>query len=85
MKPLERALFWAFISFMFFFLALRDSGNNNEALNTKVEPESKWVKLDNLPKSIGLYYIPYKDDSNNGYIICANDYRGVSITFIPIK
>lgn len=54
-----------------------------EAITVPIE--TKWTKIDSLPQEYGLHYIPYKDDSNNGYLICAKDSAGISITFVAVK
>ena len=81
MNKLVGAIISGFIGFFIVSVVYTLFYSQDRSIST----ETKWNKLDNLPQEYGLHYIPYKDDSNNGYLICAKDYVGISITFVAVK
>lgn len=54
----------------------------NRKVNMEASRDSQWNKLADVPASYGVFWTPYKDTDNRGFIILTKDERGTNTIFL---
>ena len=69
-----------FLGLAIFVVGISLAVNHRTSIET--QRDNQWNKLADVPASFGVFWTPYKDTDNRGFIILTKDERGTNTIFL---